>query len=26
VLVVAAIAGATFGFYLQDLRREEREP
>ena len=25
VLVVAAIAGGVFGFYLQDLRREERE-
>lgn len=25
VLVVAAIAGAIFGFYLSDLRREERE-
>lgn len=25
VLVVAAIAGATFGYYLWDLRREERE-
>ena len=26
VLVVAGIAGGVFGFYLQDLRREEREP
>ena len=26
VLVVGGIAGAIFGFYLQDLRREEREP
>src|SRR5690606_25043539 len=26
VLVVGAIAGAIFGFYLHDLRREEREP
>ena len=26
VLVAAAIAGSVFGFYLQDLRREEREP
>ena len=25
VLVVGAIAGAIFGFYLADLRREERE-
>lgn len=25
VVVVAAIAGAIFGFYLSDLRREERE-
>lgn len=25
VLVVAAIAGAVFGWYLGDLRREERE-
>ncbi|MDH5823964.1 DUF5671 domain-containing protein [Luteimonas sp. RD2P54] len=26
VLVVAAIAGTVFGYYLGDLRREEREP
>ena len=26
VLVVAGIAGGIFGFYLRDLRREEREP
>ena len=26
VLVVGGIAGGVFGFYLQDLRREEREP
>jgi hypothetical protein len=26
VLVVALIAGAVFGYYLLDLRREEREP
>jgi len=26
VLVVAVIAGAIFGYYLHDLRREEREP
>ena len=26
VLVVAVIAGAVFGYYLHDLRREEREP
>lgn len=26
VLVVGAIAGAVFGFYLHDLRREERAP
>lgn len=26
VLVVGVIAGAVFGFYLHDLRREEREP
>ena len=25
VLVVGAIAGGIFGFYLADLRREERE-
>src|SRR3546814_882902 len=25
VLVVGGIAGGIFGFYLQDLRREERE-
>lgn len=26
VLIVGAIAGTIFGFYLADLRREEREP
>ena len=26
VLVVGGLAGGVFGFYLQDLRREEREP
>ena len=26
VLIVAAIAGSIFGFYLADLRREEQEP
>ncbi|MCD7099748.1 DUF5671 domain-containing protein [Stenotrophomonas sp. MMGLT7] len=26
VLVVAAIAGSIFGYYLSDLRREEKEP
>lgn len=26
VLVVAVIAGTVFGWYLQDLRREERQP
>ena len=26
VLVVGVIAGAVFGYYLMDLRREEREP